>query len=153
MARTYEDLMKHEKARFQDPLAEKKGIVTRIKESLGGKVLYATILVGALVGAAEYHGATNPEFVQSKAEFLTTWVENRLSYDKNVVTNIAEAVENTTPDNTAPKKDVGEMLHEQRQAYADVLKKEPDNKAAQEELKKLDVLIKAYEQTNNQERE
>ena len=148
---TYEDIMKHEKSKFQNPLAEKKGIGTRIKESLGGKVLYAAVLVGTLAGVAEYHGATNPEPVQNTAKFMTTWVGNRLSYDKNVVTNIAEAVANTTPDNTAPKKDVGEMLHEQRQAYADVLKKEPDNKAAQEELKKLDVLINTYEQTNNQE--
>ena len=153
MARTYEDLMKHEQSRFQNPLAKnKKGIVTRIKESLGGKVLYATVLVGSLIAAAEYHGATNPEFIQDKAEFMTTWIGNRLSYDKNVVTNIAEAVENTTPDGTAPK-DVGAILYEQRQAYTDLLKKEPENKEAQAGLKKLDALIRTYEQENNQEGE
>jgi len=151
MARTYEDLMKHEKSKFKNPLTEKKGIVTRIKESLGGKVLYATVMVGTLIGVAEYHGATNPGQVQDTAKFMTTWIENRLSYDKNVVTNIADAVENTTPDNAIPKKDVGEILHEQRQAYADLLKKEPENKEAQAGLKKLDVLISTYEQTNNQE--
>lgn len=151
MARTYEDLIKHEKSKFQNPLEGKKGIVTRIKESLGSKVLYSAVMVGTLVGAAEYHGATNPEPVQSTAKFMTTWVENRLNYDKNVVTNIAEAVADTTPDSTTPKKDVGEMLYEQRQAYADVLKKEPENKEAQAGLKKLDVLISTYEQTNNQE--
>jgi len=71
--------------------------------------------------------------------------------DKSAEGRAPQAVENTTPYNTAPKKDVGKMLHEQRQTYADVLKKEPENKAAQEELKKLDVLINTYEQTNNQE--
>jgi hypothetical protein len=159
MTRTFEDIEAYRKTELNNLLPpEKKGIINRLRTSFAGKVLYAAAMVGTLAGVAEYHGATNPEPVKNVTETTTTEITNLVNTVQKFVTPEKNYQETKTGNETAvtistQEEDLGSIIYQKKQAYTDLLKKEPNNTAAQSELKKLDMLIQVYEQTNNQKQE
>lgn len=160
MARTIEDIKAYQQKQAEELLnpGKKQGMFSRVKNSFAGKVLYAATMVGTLVGVAEYHGATNPEPVKNVTETTSTEITNLVNTVQTFVTPEQDYQETQTVDETAAtistqEEDLGSIIYQKKQAYTDLLKKEPNNKAAQSELKKLDMLIQVYEQTNNQTQE
>jgi len=157
MAKTYEQINAGAKELRQRILEQhKKGRVSRaytwMKESVAGKVLYATVMVGSLVAAAEYHGALNAEKVQETANKMTYHVESVIEHNKDTIVDFVDRMSETkaAQDMDNDMEHLGKILYGKKQAYEDVLKKDPDNKKVQLELQKLEGLINSYEQNNNQ---
>ena len=147
MARTIEDIKAYQLKEAKKLLNhdEKPGIISRVKNSFAGKVLYAATMVGTLVGVAEYHGAANSAEVKNTVANVTETVSTRAEYHTNQLVKFADSFANSEKE-----QDIGTVLNKQKQEYMDLIEQEPNNTAAQEELKKLDLLIKTYEQENNQ---
>ena len=156
MAKTYEQINAGAKELRQRILNQnKKGKVAKayswMKESITGKVLYATVLVGSLVAAAEYHGALNAENVQETAKKMTYHVGSVLQHNKETIVDFVDRMGETkaAQDLENDMEQLGKMLYTKKQAYEDVLKKDPDNKKVQLELQRLEGMINTYEQDNN----
>ena len=157
MAKTYEQINAGAKELRQRILNQnKKGRVSRaytwMKESITGKVLYATVMVGSLVAVSEYHGALNAEKVQETANKMTYHVESVIEHNKDTIVDFVDRMGETkaAQDLDNDMEHLGKILYGKKQAYEDVLKKNPDNKKAQLELQKLEGMINTYEQNNNQ---
>lgn len=156
MAKTYEQINARAKEMRQSILNHnRKGKVARaytwMKESITGKVLYATVMVGSLVAAAEYHGALNAEKVQETANKVTYHVGSVIEHNKETIVDFVDRMGDTkaAQDLENDMEHLGKMLYTKKQAYEDVLKKDPDNKKVQLELQKLEGMINTYEQDNN----
>lgn len=157
MAKTYDEINAGAKQLRQKILNQgKKGIVSRtytwMTKSFSGKALYSAAMVGTLVAVAEYHGAVNSKNVQDSVDYTTNRISSVLEQNKATIkdfvgrmssSNEAQDIENNIDH-------VGKMLYSKKQAYENVLKKEPDNKEAVLGLQKLEDIISNYEQNINQ---
>ena len=159
-SRTYEQINAGAKKLRQRYLnQEKKGIMRRtlgrLKESTAGKVLYASVMVGSLIGVSEYHGALNAEDVQDTANKVSYHVESVIKHNKETITDFVDRISDSkgAQDLENGMGHLGKILYSKKQAYEDVLKKNPDNKKMQLELQRLEGVINTYEQNLNQNKQ
>jgi hypothetical protein len=157
MAKTYEQINAGAKELRQRLLnQEKKGRLSRaytwMKESTPGRVLYSTLIVGSLVAVAEYHGALNSKKVQDTVNNTTYHISSVIEHNKDTIVDFVDRMGETkaAQDLENDMDHLGKMLYSKKQAYEDVLKKDPDNKKVQLELQRLEGVINTYEQNANQ---
>jgi len=157
MAKTYDEINAGAKQLRQKILNQgKKGIASRtytwMTDSFTGKVLYSAAMVGTVIDVAEYHGSVNSKNVQDTVNYTTNHIGSVLEHNKATITDFVDRVRDSkgAQDLENDLDHLGKMLYSKKQAYEDVLKKEPENRKAQLELQKLEGMINTYEQNINQ---
>jgi len=111
-----------------------------------GRLIRNTAIYGTIIGVSMVYGARNAGPINNAIDATVAQASMTVNTNTERIAGIAGKVDYILDGNP---QDIGKFLCSKKEEYTGLLKKEPENTAAFEELKKLEALLGAYERIYN----